>query len=431
MIRIPTALLLSLSLGVFAKEAPLPAELSAYRLTPVPEASVALEKGDRLAICGDSITEQRMYSVLIETYLAACLPELGITCRQYGWSGEQAGGFLARMDNDVLRFKPTIATSCYGMNDFRYVPFDKAIAAEYERNQTRIAEKFKAAGTRYVIGSSGIIDSVPNWVKTATGTKQELNLSLSEFRNIALKVARNRGAGFADVYRPMLVADFHAKQHYGETFQVSGKDGVHPGWAGHAIMAYAFLRSLGVDGDLGTITYDDATGMASSTGGHEILSASDGRIGVRSHRLAFAPGPGAADSDASLRAGMALVPFDAQLNRFLLKITNPAAESYEVKWGGETKHYTAAQLRAGINLAAEFHENPFVAPFRKIQAAVTAKQGFETKQIKGLVHGKQGKADMEGTFERSERERAGFVEKLAAAIGPVEHGLSISRAGNR
>ena len=122
--------LLPLSLLLDARETPAwPAELEIYDLHPAPvPKGPALEKGDKLAICGDSITEQRMYSLIIETYLTACLPEMEITCRQYGWSGEQAGGFLNRMTDDVLRFKPTIATTCYGMNDIRYVPFDREIA---------------------------------------------------------------------------------------------------------------------------------------------------------------------------------------------------------------------------------------------------------------------------------------------------------------
>jgi lysophospholipase L1-like esterase len=419
-------LLLALASSSFAKESSaLPPELSDYQLTPAPRPSVTLKKGDRLAICGDSITEYKMYSVLIETYLTACLPELGVTCRQYGWSGEQAGGFLARMENDVLRFKPTVATSCYGMNDFRYVPFDEAIAAEYRKNQTAIARNFKQAGARYVIGSSGIIDSVPHWVKTAKGTKKDLNLSLSKFRNIARDVAVAENVGFADVYRPMLVTDFNAKKTFGETFQVSGKDGVHPDWAGHAIMAYAFLTALGIDGDLGTITLNDSDGTASATGGHEIISAADGKITVLSKRLAFAPGSGANDNDASLRAGMALVAFDQELNRFILKLTKPKSSSYKVTWGAAAKTFTAEQLKSGIHLAAEFHGNPLVAPFKKIQAAVLAKQTYETKQIKDMIHGKEGKADMEGTFTRSEAERAKLVEKLAATVGPVEHVISI------
>src|ERR1700685_4219908 len=83
-----------------------------------------LRENDRLAICGDSITEQRMYSRIMETYLTVAMPELHIKTRQYGWSGEQAEGFLHRMTNDVLRFYPTIATTCYGMNDHHYRPYE-------------------------------------------------------------------------------------------------------------------------------------------------------------------------------------------------------------------------------------------------------------------------------------------------------------------
>jgi hypothetical protein len=33
-----------------------------------------LRAGDLVAICGDSITEQRLYSAFVETYLLACQP---------------------------------------------------------------------------------------------------------------------------------------------------------------------------------------------------------------------------------------------------------------------------------------------------------------------------------------------------------------------
>src|SRR3569832_1496466 len=86
-----------------------------YELKKAPETkTLLLRDGDRLAICGDSITEQKMYSRIMETYLTVAIPELHVTVRQYGWRGETAPGFLARMTNDCLRFTPTIATTCYG-----------------------------------------------------------------------------------------------------------------------------------------------------------------------------------------------------------------------------------------------------------------------------------------------------------------------------
>src|SRR5262245_9871843 len=97
---------------------------------------LVLKKGDRLAICGDSITEQKMYSRIMEDYLTMCVPELQVTVRQYGWSGERAPGFLARMTNDCLRFKPTVATTCYGMNDHEYRPYEDRIGPTYREQST-------------------------------------------------------------------------------------------------------------------------------------------------------------------------------------------------------------------------------------------------------------------------------------------------------
>ena len=61
-----------------------------------------LKQGARLAIVGDSITEQKQYSKFIETYLLACMPHLEVQCLQFGWSGETAPGFANRMENDLV-----------------------------------------------------------------------------------------------------------------------------------------------------------------------------------------------------------------------------------------------------------------------------------------------------------------------------------------
>lgn len=419
--------LLPLALAANLTAHALPTELSAYVLVSAPETrQPLLKKGDRLAICGDSITEQKLYSALLETYLTSCLPELDITCRQYGWSGEQAGGFLKRMKNDVLRFQPTIATTCYGMNDFRYVPYDEAIAAEFRKNQTAVVDAFQDAGCRVVLGSSGIIDSVPAWVKSAKGTQQELNICLSRFRNIDVEIARAKGVAFADLYQPMLLADHAAKKQYGPDFKVSGKDGVHPAMAGQLIMAYGFLKGLGVDGDLGSVTYDEAAGKAAAANGHEVLTTESGRISLRSTRLPFCPGPGATDKDDSLRAGMALVPFDDELNRFTFRIGSPKSASYTITWGEQTRTYTAKELESGVNLAKDFDNNPLVPAFKKIWDAVSKKQEYETHQIKTLVHGPEGIVDPEATFALTEKARAPLADAILAAKQPAEHVITVA-----
>jgi lysophospholipase L1-like esterase len=391
-----------------------------------PPGPLLLKAGDRLAICGDSITEQKMYSRLMETYLTVCVPDLKISVRQYGWSGETAEGFLRRMKDDCLRFQPTVATTGYGMNDYRYRPYDEAIGRWYREKYSAVARTFKEAGARVVLGSPGCVGQVARWVKSASGTLEEHNLSLCELRNIGIEIAAGEGVRFADVFWPMFTAGFAARKKYGEDYAVAGKDGVHPGWAGHLVMAYAYLRALGLDGDLGTFTVDLEAGKAAATAGHEVVSFKDGVLTVTSRRYPFCA-EGEPDKDGSIRSGMALVPFNAELNRLKLVVKGGAAASYKVTWGEASRTYAAEPLAAGVNLAEDFAANPFSEAFGKVDAAVLAKQAYETKQVKQVFHGKEGKADLEAAVRRTEAERAALVAAIQAAFVPVTHTLRIEK----
>ena len=393
-------------------------------LAPKP-AGVVLQKDDRLAICGDSITEQKMYSRLMEAYIVAARSDLHVTVRQYGWSGEQAGGFLKRMDNDVLRFKPTIATTCYGMNDFRYVPKDEAIAATYRQNQTAVVRKFKEAGARVILGSSGTIHSVPSWVKSAKGTWQDLNLALLNFRNINIEVAQAEEVGFADVYWPMLVKGHEARAKHGEGFKLEGNDGVHPGWAGHVMMATAYLEALGMRGDIGQIEVDLVTGKATARYGQRIIKSEGGVVSLRSFRLPFSFEPGDVTKDSTIAAGVALADFQKKLNRLTLKVAGVKTVKAKVTWGEASKEFTAEQLAKGINLAAEFPQNPTSPAFAKIWQAVGDKQAYETKQIKTLFRSPEAKKDMEAVVKSSQVEFDRLAAALKAVIKPVDSMLKV------
>ncbi len=124
-----------------------------------PAQAAVLKPEARLAIVGDSITEQKQYSRMMETYLTACTPALRVTVFQFGWGGETAGGFLRRMDNDLRDFKPTIVTTCYGMNDGGYRAYDPSIGKRYEEPLAAIVDKLKKAGATVVVGSPGAVDT--------------------------------------------------------------------------------------------------------------------------------------------------------------------------------------------------------------------------------------------------------------------------------
>ncbi|MCC9601065.1 SGNH/GDSL hydrolase family protein [Stieleria sp. JC731] len=396
------------------------------RKAPEPGAML-LRSGDRLAIVGDSITEQRMYSRLIETYLTACMPDLNVSVRQYGWSGEKTDGFLRRMDNDCLRFDPTIATLCYGMNDARYRPFDITNGKWYEDHYTAIVRKLKNAGAKVVVGSPGCSGKLATWVQSRSGTLEEHNQHLCALRDIAMGVAQREQVAFADVFWPMYKARVAAPGLYlgdgSQPYEIVGRDGIHPDWAGHAIMAYAFLTSLGLDGDLGTISVNLENQSGKGEGGHHVERVNHGEIHVTSERYCFcAPGP--IDRDDSVRSGMTFVPFDEKLNRLTLKVTGVHGIA-TITWGGASKTFSARQLADGINLAAEFTDNPFCDAFARVDDAVAAKQEYETKQIKQIFHGRQGRDNMEKAVKDSEQEREPLVAAVHAAMKPVKHVIKI------
>ncbi len=436
--------LLTCTLGLTQTFAQQPSDirLEEFKLLKAPESrGLLLKQGDRLAICGDSITEQRMYSRLMEDYLTVCEPELNVTVRQYGWSGERAPGFLSRMTNDCLRFKPTIATTCYGMNDHEYRTYEDSIGETYRRNSMAIVEAFKANGVRVILGSAGCVGKVPGWTKHTNDTLMDLNLNLCQLRNIDVELAEKEHVAFADVFWPMLSGGVTARKEYGPDYAIAGRDGVHPGWAGHTIMAYAYLKAMGLKGDIGVLKVDMKNGKLKASPGHEVVSAKDGEFVIKSSRYPFcacAPEGEAASSypvcekdnpakDNSIQSGMTLVPFNQNLNRLTLKATGVrSGNSYKVTWGSESKTFTGAQLARGINLAAEFPCNPFCGAFAKVDAAVAAKQAYETKQIKQAFRSPEARTDMEGVAERTEKEREPLAAAIRDAFVPVTHTIKIA-----
>lgn len=190
-------------------------------------------------------------------------------------------------------------------------------------------------------------------------------------------------------------------------------------------MAYVFLRTMGLDGQIGTITFDMAGGKAIASEGHRVLASEPGRIEIESSRYPFCAA-GSANEDGSIRSGMALVPFDAELNRFMLVVPHAPAGNYRVTWGEKSKTYTEKNLAAGVNLAADFEANPFCEAFNRVSEAVAKKQAYETRQIKDLFHGPEGHADMAATAALTEKVRAPLADAIAKAFVPVRHTIVIT-----
>jgi lysophospholipase L1-like esterase len=347
----------------------------------------AVVPGARVAIIGDSITEQKLYSKYVEAYLLACsgVPEVKVF--QFGWSGETASGFANRLENDLGVFKPTVATLCYGMNDGGYQPWKDAIGASYEANMRKVIKGLDAVGVKsVVVGSPGAVDD--NFFRPGTMMGDQpshtaYNDTLAHLRDIDRKLAEEYKLLFADVHQPMIDTMRKAQKELGPKYAVCGGDGFHPGQNGQLIMAYAFLKGLGVDGKIGEVNID-MKASATATEGHKVVGGGPGKVELESTRWPFCF-DGSPESPGGTRSIIRFLPFNEDLNRFTLKVANLDAPKARVTWGNKSLEFTKDQLTSGVNLAAAFDATPFDGPFKQLVDSIAVKQAFETYMIKQVV----------------------------------------------
>lgn len=401
-----------------------------------------LQKGDFVAVCGDSITEQKQYSVFIEEYLLMCKPQADVRVMQFGWSGEVAPGFLSKMPNEAMKFPFTVATTAYGMNDGGYSPMNDAKAKRYRDAMQGIVDNFKKHGVHFiVVGSPGCVDADtflkpdPNDPEPDAKKKRKVNQSemynntLAGLREIAKETAQKNGCAFADVYGTMVDAMTKAKAKYGTKYHVAGGDGVHPAQNGQLCMAYAFLKGLGVDGNIGTITVDLAANKAEATDGHKVLGVNAGAVDVESVKYPFCF-YGDPKNPSATTGIIEFLPFNQDLNRYTLVVKNVGAAKARVTWGKESKEFAAADLEKGVNLAAEFlTDNPFSEPFKKVESEIRKQQNAETPLVKKTLHDLPKAQDKEKAQQAAQEEMTKakdlFDASAKAAVEPVKHTIKI------
>ena len=373
-----------------------------------------LQAGDVIALCGDSSTDEKVYTVMLEDYFLMCMSPLKLRTVQLGLGKDLAGRLADRIETGVLPFQPTIVTTSYGLNDGGRGPMTEAIENEYRVAITAIVQKLKAGKVRQVVvGSSSAMDlDIYNLPESRPiGSPAEYNrFTLSALRDIGREVAASEGVLFANILDVECDLMLKEKAKYGKGFRVGSWDGIHQKGSnpqnGQMAIAYTFLKALGCDGAIGTISIDLNTGKADATAGHKILGCQSGTIEVESSRYPFCFFGDPKDPYATTGA-IEFLPFNEDLNRFLLVVKNPGVAKVKVTWGKNSKVFTSEQVATGINLAAEFLDNPFGEQFRKIDAAVLLKQWTETGYTSQCA---------EAAFETAPAKKSALVREAAVSF---------------
>ena len=200
-------------------------------------------------------------------------------------------------------------------------------------------------------------------------------------------------------------------------------------------MAYVFLKAMGLDGQIGTITVD-MSGSAEATEGHKVLAAKDGVVELESARypLCFMGDILGGERGDCASGALKYIPFNQDLNRLTLVVHNLKSGSAKVTWGRESKAFTRQQLADGVNLAAEFPKNPFCDAFVAVDKFVARKQAFEQALVYGAFASLGRMAEIEDHDQAGEdrlimdklinRETA-LQAHVRTLVIPVKHTIKI------
>jgi lysophospholipase L1-like esterase len=377
---------------------------------------------------------------MIEDYLVVCRPDLDVRCIQLGLSGDCSWGLASRLDRDCLSFKPNVLTICYGMNDGGYHALTAQARKAYSDAMGSIIVKTRASGAIVIAGGPGAVDTFTfdksNPYKDGRSAK-EYNVALGELGDIVKGLADKEGQIFADVHGPLMATMAAAKAEHGQEFPVCGGDGIHPGPNGSLVMAYVFLKAMGLDGQIGTITVD-MSGGAQATDGHKVLAARDGVVELESTRypLCFTGDLLGGEKGDCASSALEHIPFNQELNRLMLVVRNLKSGSAKVTWGSESKTFARRQLADGVNLADEFRKNPFCEAFSKVDKAVARKQNYDSLLVNGafsiLAQMEQAQGDDKTAIDEDRlikdelvrRERV-LEDRLRTLVVPVKHTIQI------
>jgi len=305
-------------------------------------ADFAIHDGDKVVLLGDSITEQRLYTTVIEAYTLARFPQWHLTFRNIGWGGDTAQGGLGRAPRDMMPLKPTFVTIDFGMNDHGYRAYDEGIFKNYIEQQTGLVALLKSNGARVALVTPQPIED-----KRPDPDKDVRNEALRKMSDGLREVAAKQGVLFADQFDPYMAVMLKARQA-DPAATIGGGDAVHPGPVGHTIMAWAILKALGAPAAVSSAELNGVTGKIVAATGCQITPPKvDAGVLTFSRKDLALPMPVNPQGEAVTK----LIPLLADLSRYELKVTGLTAPKYQLLIDDKPATVlTAQELAQGCNL---------------------------------------------------------------------------------
>lgn len=330
----------------------------------------ALKNGDRVVFYGDSITDNGFYTKYVEAFVRLRFPDLDVRFFNAGVGGDRvSGGWMGpvdeRLTRDLFSRKPTVITVMLGMNDGGYQPSKPEIENPYKTGYQHIIERFKkeAPHARVFLIKPSPFDDVTR----APGWEGGYNGVMKSYSDFLEGLAKANGYASVDFNGPVVQMLEKAKAENAEQSAKIIGDRVHPGGAGHLVMAQQLLMSWGATPPVSNVVIDANSGKATVLMARVAdLKAMEAITWTQTDMaLPFPLDRKEPNIALVLKSG----DFDDKLNRQMLTVKNLKPGTWALKIDGQAiGSFSAEQLAGGVNLAQ--FETPMLAQARTVWSAV-------------------------------------------------------------
>jgi len=314
-----------------------------------------LKPNDRVVFFGDSITDQRLYTTFTETYAVTRFPKANYTFTHSGWGGDRVSGggggpIDVRLWRDVFPYNPTVVTIMLGMNDGRYRAFDQTIFDEFDKGYRLIVERLKRQlpAARITVIQPSPYDDVTRPALFDGG----YNNVLRRYGFYLKELAASEGLFWSDMNTSVVDALSKANTANATDAAKLIPDRVHPGAAGHLLMAKALLESWSAPALVSEVEIDAGRRAMTVQRNTSVSNVSVNGKTVSWLQLDEALPMPVDMKDPLVKLAAQSSGFHDALNRQPLKVSRLAPGSYLLQIDGATAGtFTDTQLSAGINLA--------------------------------------------------------------------------------